>query len=246
MKVYDYIRDRRAKVRLHMALLDPDKQTPEEAGRLAKDATKAGTDAIMVGGSTGVTQDLVDATVLAIKKASKVPVVLFPASAGNLSRHADALYFMSLLNSKDARFIVGEQRRAAKAIRGWGLETISMAYLVVAPGMRAGVVGRAEPIPRDKPGLAADYALTAEMFGMQLVYLEAGSGAPDPVPPAMVRAVRDAIRVPLVVGGGIRTATQAGAIARAGADVVVTGTIVEVARDEGTLRKIVEAVKAAG
>ncbi len=246
MKVYDYIRDRRAKVRLHMALLDPDKQTPEEAGRLAKDATKAGTDAIMVGGSTGVTQDLVDATVLAIKKASKVPVVLFPASAGNLSRHADALYFMSLLNSKDARFIVGEQRRAAKAIRGWGLETISMAYLVVAPGMRAGVVGRAEPIPRDEPGLAADYALAAEMFGMQLVYLEAGSGAPDPVPPAMVRAVRDAIRVPLVVGGGIRTATQAGAIARAGADVVVTGTIVEVARDEGTLRKIVEAVKAAG
>ncbi|MGQ0797163.1 MAG: geranylgeranylglyceryl/heptaprenylglyceryl phosphate synthase [Methanobacteriota archaeon] len=245
MTVYDYIRDRRAKARLHMALLDPDKQTPEEAGRLAKEAANAGTDAVMVGGSTGVTQDLLDATVLAIKGSASVPVVLFPASAGNLSRHADALYFMSLLNSKDARFIVGEQRRAAKAIRGWGLETIPMAYLVVAPGMRAGEVGRAEPIPRDAPDLAVDYALAAEMFGMRLVYLEAGSGAPEPVPPAMVRAVRGAIRVPLVVGGGIRTAAQAGAIARAGADVVVTGTIVEVARDEGALRRIVEAVKAA-
>jgi len=110
VNVYESILERRRAGRLHMTLLDPDKQTAKEAAGLAADAGRAGTDAIMVGGSTGVTQDKVDGTVLAIKEAIRVPVILFPASAANLSPHADALYFMSLLNSRDPRLIVGEQR----------------------------------------------------------------------------------------------------------------------------------------
>ncbi len=244
MTVYESLLRRRAKARLHMTLLDPDKQSAEDAGRIAAAAAKSGTDAIMVGGSTGVTQEKVDATVLAIKAAAKVPAILFPASAANLSRHADALYFMSLLNSRDPRLIVGEQRRAAPVVKAWGLETIPMAYLVVEPGMRAGEVGRADPIPRSKPEVAVEYALAAQMLGMKLVYLEAGSGAPDPVPSPMIRAVRAALDIPLVVGGGIRTAEAAGTVARSGADIVVTGTIVERAQDGDTLRRIIEAVKA--
>ena len=227
-----------------MTLLDPDKQSAAEAGRIAADAAKSGTDAIMIGGSTGVTQDKVDATVLAIKAAAKVPTILFPASAANLSRHADALYFMSLLNSRNPRLIVGEQRRAAPLVKKWGLETIPMAYLVVEPGMRAGEVGQADPIPRSRPEDAVEYALAAQMLGMKLVYLEAGSGAPEPVPAPMIRAVREALDIPLVVGGGIRTADAAATVARAGADIVVTGTIVERAKDGETLRRIIQAVKA--
>jgi len=242
VKVYETLLERRKRSRLHMTLLDPDKQSAEEAGALAGQAARFGTDAIMVGGSTGVTQDQVDATVLAIKKATEVPVILFPASAANLSRYADALYFMSLLNSRDPRLIVGEQRRAAPRVKAWGLEAIPMAYLVVEPGMRAGEVGRAEPIPRSKPEVAVEYALAAQLLGMRLVYLEAGSGAPEPVPAAMVRAVREAIDVPLLVGGGIRTPEAAASLARAGADIVVTGTVVE--QDPEGLRRIIEAVKA--
>lgn len=227
-----------------MTLLDPDKQSAAEAGRIAADAAKSGTDAIMIGGSTGVTQDKVDATVLAIKAAAKVPTILFPASAANLSRHADALYFMSLLNSRNPRLIVGEQRRAAPLVKKWGLETIPMAYLVVEPGMRAGEVGQADPIPRSRPEDAVEYALAAQMLGMKLVYLEAGSGAPEPVPAPMIRAVREALDIPLIVGGGIRTADAAATVARAGADIVVTGTIVERAKDGETLRRIIQAVKA--
>lgn len=244
MTVYETLLERRSRGRLHMTLLDPDKQTAKEAGRIASDATRYGTDAIMIGGSTGVTQATVDATVLAIKKATSVPTILFPASAANLSRHADALYFMSLLNSRDPRLIVGEQRRAAPVVKAWGLETIPMAYLVVEPGMRAGEVGQADPIPRGKPEAAVEYALAAEMLGMKLVYLEAGSGAPDPVPGPMIRAVHEAIAVPLIVGGGIRTADAARDVAVAGADIVVTGTIVERAKDGETLRRIIESVKA--
>ncbi|MCI4372016.1 MAG: geranylgeranylglyceryl/heptaprenylglyceryl phosphate synthase, partial [Thermoplasmata archaeon] len=232
------------KGRLHMTLLDPDKQTAEEAAKLASEAAEAGTDAIMVGGSTGVTQDKVDGTILAIKAAAKVPVILFPASAANLSPHADALYFMSLLNSRDPRLIIGEQRLAAPIVKAWGLETIPMAYLVVEPGMRAGQVGDADLISRKNPTVAVQYALAAEMLGMRLVYLEAGSGAPEPVPEKVIRAVHDAVDIPLVVGGGIRSPQAAHAVAQAGADIVVTGTIVEVAREGDALRRIIEAVKA--
>lgn len=228
-----------------MTLLDPDKQTADEAGRLGAEAAAAGTDAIMVGGSTGVTQDKVDATVLAIKEAAKLPVILFPASAANLSPHADALYFMSLLNSRDPRLIVGEQRLAAPIVRAWGLETIPMAYLVIEPGMAAGKIGNADLIPRKNPIVAVQYSLAAQMLGMKLVYLEAGSGAPDPVPARVIRAVREAIDIPVVVGGGIRSSEAATAVATAGADIVVTGTIVEVAREGDALRSIIEAVKAA-
>lgn len=227
-----------------MTLLDPDKQVAVEAARLARAAERAGSDAIMIGGSTGVTQEKVDRTVLAIKAAVRVPTILFPASAGNLSRHADALYFMSLLNSRDPQLIVGEQRHAAPLVKRWKLETIPMAYLIVEPGMRAGEVGHAEAIPRGKPEVAVEYALAAQMFGMKLVYLEAGSGAPAPPPPAMIGAVKGAISIPLVVGGGIRTANAARDVARAGADIVVTGTVVEETQGAEELERIIQAVKA--
>jgi len=245
VNVYEYIVERRAKGRLHMTLIDTDKQSAEDAGRMGAEAATAGTDAIMVGGSSGVTQDKVDATVLAIKDAAKVPVILFPSNAANLSPHADALYFMSLLNSRDPRLIVGEQRLAAPIVKAWGLETIPVAYLVVEPGMRAGEVGDAELISRKNPTVAVQYALAAQMLGMKLIYLEAGSGAPEPVPAKLIRAVRESIDILVVVGGGIRTPEDAKAVAAAGADVVVTGTIVEVAREGEALRRIIEAVKAA-
>ena len=244
MNVYESILERRKKGPLHMTLLDPDKQAPAEAAALSSEAAAAGTDAIMIGGSTGVTQNKVDATVLAIKEAAKVPVILFPASAANLSPHADALYFMSILNSRDPRLIIGEQRLAAPVVRAWGLETIPMAYLVIEPGMRAGEVGDAELISRKNPTVAVQYALAAQLLGMKLVYLEAGSGAPEPVPDRLIRAVREAIEIPVVVGGGIRTPEAAKAAIHAGADIVVTGTIVEVAREGDALRRIIETVKA--
>ena len=244
MNVYESILERRKKGPLHMTLLDPDKQAPAEAAALSSEAAAAGTDAIMIGGSTGVTQNKVDATVLAVKEAAKVPVILFPASAANLSPHADALYFMSLLNSRDPRLIIGEQRLAAPVVRAWGLETIPMAYLVVEPGMRAGEVGDAELISRKNPTVAVQYALAAQLLGMKLLYLEAGSGAPEPVPDRLIRAVREAIEIPVVVGGGIRTPEAAKAAIHAGADIVVTGTIVEVAREGDALRRIIETVKA--
>lgn len=241
MTVLEYLRSRLQEGKVHLSLLDPDKLTPLEAGEVAFRAQLAGTDGVMVGGSTGVTPETTDATVKAIKDRTRVPVILFPAGAHALSRYADAVYFMSMLNSQDVRMIVGEQRKAARAIKEWGLETIPMGYLIVEPGMRVGEVGHAKPIPREDLEEAVRYALTAQYLGMQLVYLEAGSGAPEPVPPKMISAVKAELSVPLIVGGGIRTPDAARSAANAGADIVVTGTVIE--QDQARLQAIIDAVK---
>ena len=244
MKVLNYIMDRLEREKMHMTLIDPDKQSALDAGNLAKIAGELGTDAIMVGGSTGVTQKKMDETIIAIKENVNVPVIIFPTSAAALSKYADAIYFMSLLNSKSPVFLVRQQMLAAPYIKKSGIEPISMGYIVVEPGMKVGEVGMAEPVPRDKVDIAVGYALAAELFGMKLVYLEAGSGAPQPVPPEMITAVKKELDIPLIVGGGIRGPESARNAVEAGADIVVTGTIVEEADDlEDTLGRIIEAVK---
>jgi len=227
---------------MHMTLLDPAKQPTAVAGDIASVAEAAGSDAIMVGGSTGVTQENLDATVDSIKAKSKLPVIFFPSGANAIAKRCDAIYFMSMLNSRNPRLITGEQARGAPVIKRLGLETISMGYIVVEPGMKVGEVGDADVVRRDDNGRAVGYALAAEYLGMALVYLEAGSGAPSPVPSDMIRAVRRELSVPLVVGGGITTPERAGEVALSGADIVVTGTLVENGDFEEPLRAVVNAV----
>ena len=230
--------------RMHMTLVDPDKQSAQGSAHIASQAESAGSDAIMVGGSTGVTGDLLDQHVLAMKEEVRVPIIHFPTQASALSHHMDAIYFMSLLNATDLRFLTREQMRAAPIIKEMGLEAIPMGYCVVEPGMNVGKVARAEPVPKDRPDLAVGYALASELLGMKLFYLEAGSGSPTPVPPEMVRQVKQKLSIPLVVGGGIRSREKSSQAAAAGADIVVTGTIVEKVKDvEKVLQDIVAGVK---
>jgi phosphoglycerol geranylgeranyltransferase len=242
LKVRKYIFDTLKKHKLHMTLIDPAKQSPSVSGRISLAASKAGSDAIMVGGSTGVTQKNLDQTVEDIKKASKLPVIYFPSGASAIARHADAIYFMSLLNSKNVKHITGEHWKGAPAIRKLGLETISMGYVIVEPGMRVGQVGEADLVRRDDLERAVGYGIATELFGMELLYLEAGSGAPEPVPAEMIRAVKQSIRIPLIVGGGITSAERASAVARAGADIVVTGTLVENGDFGPKLKAVIDAV----
>ena len=230
-----------ARHKLHFTLFDPDAITPASAAGIAASAEKAGTDAILVGGSTNAAGPGLDALIQAIKGASSVPVILFPGGASAVSPHADAILFMSILNSRNPYFITKSQALGAFPVKAARLEAIPMAYLVVEPGMTVGYIGEADLLPRAKPAIAAAYALAGQYMGMRLVYLEAGSGAGEPVPQRLIATVKAAIDVPLVVGGGIRTPEQARAAVAAGADIVVTGTIVE--EDASALASIIAAVK---
>ncbi|HJW97795.1 MAG TPA: geranylgeranylglyceryl/heptaprenylglyceryl phosphate synthase [Candidatus Bathyarchaeia archaeon] len=228
---------------IHITLIDPEKVTPPQASRIASKARACETSAIMIGGSTFVSSVHLDDVVKIVKRTVKIPIILFPNNVTGISRYADAIWFMSLLNSVDPYFIMGAQILGAPLVKKYSLEPIPLGYIIVGEGCTAGVVGKAIPVPYNKPELAAAHALAGQYLGMRFIYLEAGSGAKSPVPPEMIGAVKDYIDAPLVVGGGIRSKEQALAAASAGADIIVTGNVVEESGIKRKVSEIVEGIK---
>lgn len=228
---------------VHITLIDPEKVTAASASRVAKEAESGRTAAIMVGGSTFVSTSHLDNVVKAIKKTVDIPVILFPNNVTGISKYADAIWFMSLLNSLDAYFLVGAQVLGAPLIKKHELEVIPLGYLVIGEGGAVGVIGRVSPIPYDKPELAAAHALAAQYFGMRFAYLEAGSGAKEPIPDTMIQVVKKFVDIPLIVGGGIRNSGQAKKIASAGADILVTGNVIEEGNAREKIQELVASIR---
>lgn len=229
--------------KVHLTLLDPDEQSPEGAVEIAKAAINGGTDGIMLGGSTVDSTEL-DETAKALSENIDVPIILFPGNTNGVSKYADAIFFMSFLNSNNPYWIIGAQALAAPVTKQSGIEVIPMGYMVVQPGGTVGWVGDAKLVPRNKPKIPAMYAMAAENLGMRYFYIEAGSGAEEPISPEMIayskKATDDMV---IVVGGGIRNSESAYTAAKSGADVIVTGTIVEETADvENKVKDIVSAI----
>jgi len=216
---------------IHIPLIDPEKASPEKAADISLMAEEAGSAAIMVGGSTVAAIPKLNSVIKCIKERVSIPVILFPNNLAGISPYADAIWFMSLLNSLNPYYIIGAQVLGASAVKEYGLEPIPMAYIIVGDGGAAGFIGQAQPIPYDKPDVTALYALAAQYLGMRFIYLEAGSGAMKPVPVKMVSLVRNMIDIPLIVGGGLRNVKAVEDRVCAGADIVVTGTVIEEALD---------------
>ncbi len=227
---------------IHITLIDPEDVVPKSAAFLARQSEACGSSAIMVGGTTVASPKHLDAVVKAVKKSVKIPVILFPNNITGVSEYADAIWFMSLLNSADPYFISGAQVLAAPTIKRLGLEAIPLGYIIVGEGGSVGVIGRACPISHDKPELAVAFSLAAQYFGMRFVYLEGGSGVSHPVPAEMVKMVRGIVETTLIVGGGIRTGAQAEEIVKAGADIIVTSTVLQKSAERSVEDKINEIV----
>ncbi len=229
-KTEGLILEKLARQRLHFSLLDPDpkKLNTEDIVELVSMLEKFGTSAFLVGGSSGIRKDILDARVCAIKDNTSLPVILFPGNAEDgISKYADAILFMSLMNSRTPLWITGMQASGAFVVRETGLEAIPLGYIIVEPGMKAGKIGKAAIIKQKDRRKAASYALAAQYLGMRFVYLEAGSGAAKPVPPEMVMEVSSAVDIPVIVGGGLRTPEAVRERLVAGASIIVTGTVIE-------------------
>lgn len=231
---------------IHMTLLDPDKIGIKEFLKLGKHAQESGSSAIMVGGSLGVSTDVLNQYLRELKHEISIPVILFPGSIAGLSNYADAVWFLSVLNSSDPYFIIGAQVQAAVLLikRFKTVEPISLAYIVVGDGGSVSYVSHTRPIPYNKEDVILAYALAAQCIGFDFIYLEAGSGAKEPVSVSVISKVKKFINRPLIVGGGIRDSEIAYRIAKAGADIVVTGTIVE--KKPEILKEIVKAIEKGG
>lgn len=198
----------------------------------------------MIGGSTFASQARLDDVVLAIKSCVKIPTILFPNNeTAGISSHADAIWFMSLLNSTDPYFLVGAQVLGAPLVKKYGLEPLPMGYIIVGDGGAAGRVGKAKTVPYTKPELAAAHALAGQYLGMRFIYLEGGSGAATPVPPEMIREVKKMLEVPLIVGGGIKSRALAASAVSAGADMIVTGNITESSDAKQRIDEIITAIR---
>jgi len=226
--------------KLHFTLVDPDKQSIEKAAELVKVAQEAGTDAFMVGGSSSTVLIQQDEVIKKIKEISNKPIILFPYSHAGISKYADAIFFMSLLNSRNLNYLIEEQLKGAPLVKAYNIEPIPMGYLMFESGnlCTSQFVSDAKLLPNDKPEIAVAYALTAQYFGMKFVYLEAGSGAKRPVSNEVISAIKKSINIPVIVGGGIRDKETAREKLEAGADVIVTGTI-----NEGNKNKMVEIIR---
>jgi len=243
-RVEEYLLERiKAEGSIHITLIDPEKVTTAQASRIVENSKASGTSAIMIGGSTFVSQVHLDDVVKAIKRTVKIPTILFPNNITGISRHADAIWFMSLLNSVDPYFLIGAQILGAPLVKKFSLEPISMGYVIVGEGGTAGIVGKAIPVPYNKPELAAAHALAGQYLGMHFLYLEGGSGAKEPVPPEMIRTVKHYIDIPLIVGGGIKTREQALGAASAGADIIVTGNVIENGDAKQRVSEIINGIK---
>jgi len=223
-------------------LFDPDKQTDTPLRTLIANCEEADVDLFLIGGSSLEDVDFEQYT-RKFRSYSSIPIVGFPGSGNQLSRSLDAVLYLSLVSGRNPDYLIGRHLDVAPRIRDLGLEAIPTAYVLVESGEVSAVqrVTQTVPIPRDDAELAVRTALASELMGMQLVYLEAGSGAPLPVPVEMVAEVSAVCDVPIMVGGGLKTPEQVAARVTAGASFIVIGNAIEKRNDVGYLSELADA-----
>jgi putative glycerol-1-phosphate prenyltransferase len=211
-----------------IVLIDPDKKNDKNIDQLIENANQNGVDAIFVGGSI-IMDGLYHKRVERIKSISEIPVILFPGGVNQINKHYDAMLFMSLLSGRNSHYLIGEQVIAAPIVKDYEIETIPTGYLLIDGGSPTSVevVSGTKPLPSNRPDIIVSHALAAQFLGMELIYLEAGSGALNEVPEDVVKKVADEISIGLIVGGGIRTPEDANIIVNSGASFVVIGSAIE-------------------
>ena len=227
----------------YLALLEPDKLSGAPLIDMAVCCEANGVDALLIGSSLMLTVDL-DEAVSQVKAHVDIPIILFPGALHHISRHADAILFLSLISGRNPQYLIGEQVHAAPIIQAYDLEPIATGYILIGSDSitSAEFMSNTRPIPRDKSTIAVAHALAAEYLGMHMVYLDAGSGARPSVPETMVEFVSDNVSIPIIVGGGIRSPQIAQEKVQAGADFVVTGTILEERASPSLIREFADAI----
>jgi putative glycerol-1-phosphate prenyltransferase len=227
----------------YCVLVDPDKIAPEKLPAFAEQASVAGVDTFLVGGSL-IVDDSFERTIRTIKQHTSVPVVIFPGGLMQISKEADAILFLSIISGRNPEHLIGSQVLAAPIVKKIGLEAISTAYMLVESGRTtsAEFMSNTRPLPRHKPDIAVAHALAAEILGFKMIYLEAGSGAEQSVPEDMIGAVARYCSVPLIVGGGLKTPEDAHKKVAAGAKFIVTGTVLEKDGGAGLMKEFAAAI----
>jgi len=185
-------------------------------------------DVLLVGGSL-ISSGNLNSCINFFKSNIAIPVVIFPGAPSHISANADAILLLSLISGRNADLLIGKHVSAAFALKKSNIELIPTGYLIVDGGKPTTVsyISNTQPIPADKPMIAAATALAGEQLGLKVIYLDAGSGAWHCVSENMIKSVEKTVLLPIIVGGGIRTKDDAINSWRAGATAIVVGNAAE-------------------
>ncbi len=222
-------------------LIDPDKVDNAKIDQLVSLALDAKVDYFFVGGSLVISNHL-DECIQQIKASCDIPVILFPGSPSQVSRYADGLLYLSLVSGRNPELLIGQHVVSAPFVKKSNLEIMPTGYMVIDGGAPTTVsyISNAAPIPADKNEIAMCTAMAAEMLGMKLIYMDAGSGAKRPIPEEMIHKVATHIEAPLIIGGGIIEPEKAYINCKAGADVIVVGNAIE--KDPSLIKEMAAAI----
>lgn len=214
--------------RLLAVLIDPDKTELDTIEGIVRKINQSIATHIFVGGSE-VDEGATEAVVQAIKRYTTLPVILFPGDVTQITDEADGILFLSLISGRNPDYLIGKHVEAVSKLAKTQLEVLPTGYILIENGKRTAVerVSNTNPLSRSNKQYIVDTAKAGALLGMQLIYLEAGSGATHPIEPEIISAVKDTLNIPLIVGGGIRSKTELEAAYKAGADLVVIGTAFE-------------------
>jgi len=228
-QIYQSLQEAKSKgEKKFVVLIDPDKVRLGNMTKVIELSKEAKVDYFFIGGSL-IVNDMLDHCLETIKKECDIPLILFPGSSLQLSYKADAILFLSLISGRNAELLIGKHVVTAPFLKMSPLEIISTGYMLIDGGVPTTVsyMSNTYPIPSKKDDISVCTALAGELLGLKLMYMDAGSGAENPVSTSMIENVSGAISIPLIVGGGIRTPEKAFANAKAGADVIVVGNAIE-------------------
>ena len=229
MTIYENILQAKAKnEKLLAILIDPEKVTVEDAIILAEKIKNSPATHIFVGGSTFSGSHL-GKLITVLKQKTNLPTLIFPGHPFQISEEADGILFLSLLSGRNPDYLIEHQINSVRILEQTNLEVISTAYLLIDGGKETAVqsVSQTKPIAHSDIELAYRTAKAGELLGMKLIYLEAGSGANQNVSLEMIKYITENCKIPVIVGGGIRSMQTIQQVYDSGADLVVIGTAFE-------------------
>jgi len=242
MLLYQKLQEAKDKGKKKFAvLIDPDQLRMNNLDKILELAIEAKVDYFFIGGSL-IVNSVLDDCLSHIAKACDIPKILFPGNSLQLSYRADAILFLSLISGRNAELLIGRHVNTAPYIKLSPLEVMPTGYMLIDGGITTTVsyISNTTPIPAAKDDIALCTAMAGEMLGLKMIYMDAGSGAKNPVSTSMIDSVSGGIQIPLIVGGGIRTPEKAKANIEAGADVIVIGNAIE--KDPSIIKEIADAI----
>lgn len=243
MSIFTTITDKKNNsVKQFAVLVDPDKPDNSQIEAISKLSSDAGVDYFFVGGSL-LSKNSLDNCIKILKTNSSIPVIIFPGNNLQISSYADAILFLSLISGRNPDLLIGNHVIAAPYIKESGLEVIPTAYMLIDSGKPTSALymSNTMPIPADKSDIAACTAMAGEMLGLKMIYLDAGSGAINPISAKMIESVRANTTSPIICGGGINSPEKAVEDCKSGADIVVVGNGIE--KSSQLIKEVAAAVK---